>query len=235
VAKPHGAFNKRKLSPDGLQPLCRECQKTRDNAKYHSHPESVKDRVRSRTLEHKFRLDQIKTEAGCMDCGMKGGPGYLYDFDHQRDKVEDVSRMLSHTWESILDEVAKCQIVCGNCHRKRTYLRKYGTLELVIPSKAQKDKRLIKTIQRLTEFKSRPCMDCGGSFHFSAMDCDHRDPLAKSGEPSNIARNGTMAALEIELDKCDVVCSNCHRKRTAVDSNYEPPLTPPPTPSKVTP
>jgi hypothetical protein len=45
------------------------------------------------------------------------------------------------------------------------------------------------------------------------MDCDHRDPITKLGDPSNMARNGSEAALDAELLKCDVVCSNCHRKR----------------------
>jgi hypothetical protein len=49
------------------------------------------------------------------------------DFDHARgEKVINVGLMVGwgYTVAEILSEIAKCDVVCANCHRKRTYERK---------------------------------------------------------------------------------------------------------------
>lgn len=62
--------------------------------------------------------------------------------------------------------------------------------------------------------KSQPCSDCGGSFPPVCMDYDHRDPHTKTREISRIlSRGASWASLRTELDKCDLVCANCHRIR----------------------
>lgn len=59
------------------------------------------------------------------------------------------------------------------------------------------------------------CVDCGLN-DIVCLDFDHRDPKKKL---STIARLTIEAAsisrINLEAAKCDVVCSNCHRKRTA--------------------
>ena len=47
----------------------------------------------------------------------------MLDFDHLRDKVADVSAMLNRRWPVILAEIEKCDVVCANCHRRRTAKR----------------------------------------------------------------------------------------------------------------
>ena len=61
--------------------------------------------------------------------------------------------------------------------------------------------------------KSRPCMDCGGTYRSVAMDFDHRDPSTKLMTPSSLPKTGSLRVLQEELAKCDVVCANCHRLR----------------------
>jgi hypothetical protein len=68
----------------------------------------------------------------------------------------------------------------------------------------------------LAKIKDRPCLDCGGRFQVAVMDFDHRPGETKTmtlsyifGLPPNYRR------LVQELKKCDVVCANCHRIRTA--------------------
>lgn len=65
----------------------------------------------------------------------------------------------------------------------------------------------------LDAMKSRPCMDCKGSFEAVCMDFDHRPDEVKL---FNISSNITarMDRLLVEVAKCDIVCSNCHRIRT---------------------
>lgn len=60
----------------------------------------------------------------CTDCG-KEFPFYVMDLDHTRgSKIMQVSRMKDCTIEKIQEEIAKCDVVCSNCYRIRTYERK---------------------------------------------------------------------------------------------------------------
>ena len=68
----------------------------------------------------------------------------------------------------------------------------------------------------IKEAKEQPCCDCGLRYPSYVMDFDHRDGRQKR---FNIGRDAlsklsTVEALRAEIDKCDVVCANCHRIRT---------------------
>lgn len=65
------------------------------------------------------------------------------------------------------------------------------------------------------EYKNKPCMDCKMSYPAYVMDLDHRDRDDKIGDMGTLIRKGVWKTLIAELEKCDVVCSNCHRIRTA--------------------
>lgn len=65
----------------------------------------------------------------------------------------------------------------------------------------------------VTAFKDRPCQDCGNRYPSYVMDCDHRDPAQKTINVSQLLLSSVTRLWE-ELDKCDVVCANCHRIRT---------------------
>lgn len=72
----------------------------------------------------------------------------------------------------------------------------------------------------INEYKVRcGCADCGFNKHPAALDFDHKDPSQKlflvSGDPK---RNWKEMAKEIE--KCEVVCANCHRIRTDEKNHY---------------
>lgn len=61
--------------------------------------------------------------------------------------------------------------------------------------------------------KSRPCADCGIQYPYYVMDFDHREGAGKSFILSE-AQRATSKSLLLEINKCDVVCANCHRERT---------------------
>lgn len=72
-----------------------------------------------------------------------------------------------------------------------------------------------KMVDWAVAFRDKPCKDCGGKFHFSAMDLDHRPGVKKVGSVSEmIARGRPSSEVKREAEKCDVVCANCHRVRT---------------------
>ncbi len=60
--------------------------------------------------------------------------------------------------------------------------------------------------------KDNPCMDCGESYPPYVMDFDH----VRGVKLFNVGRGLTKptAMVLAEIEKCDLVCSNCHRGRT---------------------
>jgi|SRR5580698_8088740 hypothetical protein len=66
-------------------------------------------------------IDRTKDNP-CMDCGVKYPP-YCMDFDHRdpQDKVDNVSVLKKGSLNKVKAEIAKCDLVCATCHRKRTW------------------------------------------------------------------------------------------------------------------
>lgn len=73
----------------------------------------------------KTYVDKIKAKTPCADCGERF-PAICMDFDHLKGKNKSVSGLVSGAYrlELIKEEIAKCEIVCSNCHRLRTKRRK---------------------------------------------------------------------------------------------------------------
>ena len=61
----------------------------------------------------------------CADCGVKYPP-YVMDFDHTGEKSAALSRMAGNGVgaQRLAAEMAKCEVVCANCHRERTHRRR---------------------------------------------------------------------------------------------------------------
>jgi hypothetical protein len=75
-----------------------------------------------RTQRVADRLNEFK-KGPCTDCNVQYPP-YVMDFDHVRgEKIFNVARMKGHSLEALKAEIAKCDLVCSNCHRERTQSR----------------------------------------------------------------------------------------------------------------
>jgi hypothetical protein len=78
-------------------------------------------------------LWKIKEDSGCVDCGEKY-PHFMLHFDHKPEfkKLGSVGELYSR-WgkEKGLAEMAKCDIVCANCHAIRTYNRNQNNIREV--------------------------------------------------------------------------------------------------------
>ncbi len=76
-------------------------------------------------------------------------------------------------------------------------------------------KQRVKLRRIVAEAKSAPCQDCGESHPTWAMDFDHRDPSKKSFTiAKKLSSYLNEEVLRKEIEKCDVVCTLCHRYRT---------------------
>jgi hypothetical protein len=73
-------------------------------------------------------IKQYKESRGCMDCGNKF-PYYVLDLDHREGtdkKFTPAHLHRTNSWEKMIEELKKCDVVCANCHRIRTHTRGYA-------------------------------------------------------------------------------------------------------------
>lgn len=117
-------FHWRNKSKDKRQGWCKSCAIAARVDHYQTHRAETLLVVRQRQMVLRKQLWQLRVGQSCQDCG-ETDPVVL-DFDHvQGTKRWNVSSMVNsgYSWESILGEVKKCEVVCANCHRRRTAKR----------------------------------------------------------------------------------------------------------------
>ena len=85
-----------------------------------THGEILRAQERARRDRVQEFLRAYKLEHGCTDCGYKAHHAAL-DFDHLADKVLNVC--LAKSIKQAKTEIAKCEVVCANCHRVRSFER----------------------------------------------------------------------------------------------------------------
>lgn len=81
---------------------------------------------RRRGREQRAKIEKLKASP-CLDCGRRFPPECM-DFDHRDGTIKrgTISQLLSHSWDQILSEIAKCDLICANCHRIRTRRRRHA-------------------------------------------------------------------------------------------------------------
>lgn len=117
----------------GKKPKCRACHSAYISAYLKSRPEKTaknrsyakKSRPRRLTLRRQF-IYWIKLQP-CMDCNQIYHPEVM-EFDHVGDKTDNISIMVARKMaeETIWQEILRCELVCANCHRARTVIRRLG-------------------------------------------------------------------------------------------------------------
>lgn len=122
--KPPEEFRARK-GRRTVQSWCRPCKTAYDREWYRRN----RDKHRAAINELRFeradinrRLLRDTKAAPCADCGVRYPP-YVMDFDHaEGEKMATVGRIVRN-WptERLVEEIAKCAVVCANCHRERTF------------------------------------------------------------------------------------------------------------------
>lgn len=100
-------------------------------------------------------------------------------------------------------------LLCGSIYGKENYRKHKGRYVAGARRRNADLNRLI------LERKNKPCMDCGVQYPPYVMDFDHRDGKEKIEKISSMRRRHmSFEKIKAEMDKCDLVCANCHRERT---------------------
>lgn len=72
-------------------------------------------------------------------------------------------------------------------------------------------KRRAEKKSRAVEYKGGRCMKCGYNKSHSALDFHHEDPSQKDADFTTM-KNWSWERIKEEIDKCILVCANCHRE-----------------------
>lgn len=82
------------------------------------------------------------------------------------------------------------------------------------------DKRRKDLKSKAIDYKGGSCLDCGYKRCKAALVFHHRDPSEKSFPPANMYRYKWEVIIQ-ELDKCDLLCQNCHAERhCSIDNGF---------------
>ena len=100
-----------------------ERQREAERRWYQRNREQVFARKNRKKAELRALARQMKSRP-CADCGVRY-PYYVMDFDHvDGDKEMIISTLVNRGGRTrLLAELAKCDVVCSNCHRERTWQR----------------------------------------------------------------------------------------------------------------
>jgi hypothetical protein len=137
-AKPLEDFTP-KGSRGGRDSYCRPCRREYGREHYAANKQRYIDQTRVRNDTYfrdrvAFLIEYFKAHP-CTDCG-EADPVVL-DFDHLRDKEFEIASGIHYrAWKKVLAEMEKCEVVCANCHRRRT-ARRRGALRLILSGAAE--------------------------------------------------------------------------------------------------
>jgi hypothetical protein len=123
-------FNFRDTKTDVRYKHCKECQKELRKESYLRNREYFlnydKEHAPIRRKNRREFIINFKKGKPCADCD-KIYPHYVMDFDHLPQFKKEI-KIGQHgnyrSEEALLKEFAKCDLVCSNCHRIRTWNRK---------------------------------------------------------------------------------------------------------------
>jgi hypothetical protein len=160
-------------------------------------------------------VDEYLRDQACLDCGLRDAD--VLEFDHREEKTANLSALVG--WGTSISrlrsEIARCDVVCVNCHRRRTAvfqgswrLRPEAALELPLLTPHER-RNVVFVRQWLMDGK---CADCGLD-DLLVLEFDHVG--RKTGGVAKMARDGcSFERLRAEIVECEIRCANCHRRRT---------------------
>ena len=296
--KPETDFAFRYLKTGQRQAHCRVCHAAYRRQHYLRNREMYITREVARMagyrIDNQILIFEYLSAHPCADCGESDQ--LVLDFDHRdpSTKRSEVARLAcTKPWKIVSVEIAKCDIRCANCHRRRTAGQFSWALEkdatrpraalplaqvqalwadiasltrqcsgcgvteplvefstknaatgrrarrchacvaqasqehyrrnvaaYVAKSRRNRQRSRARNRQsRAVLLRSSGCVDCGEADPL-VLEFDHRDGVQKIGTVARLMAVNAWAKVEAEIAKCDIRCSNCHRRRTALQFGW---------------
>jgi len=198
-------FHKKSSSPDGHSNKCKQCQKEYQEQHYQQNKNRIYQNNVSRRLYLAQEVDKLK-DLPCIDCNVKYET-FCMDFDHLFNKTMAISKMVHETFslDRIKEEITKCELVCVLCHKNRTYQR----------LREKQKKELYPCYNRNRSIvllaKNKSCSICNIQYNPWQMEFDH---LRDKENSVSLMLGNSQQRLQDEIDKCQVLCALCHRRKT---------------------
>jgi hypothetical protein len=209
---PFQAHNTSKSPPGDMTPTdLTQRRRRRRNAKtYRS--------LKKRRLRRKAEL--VAAAGGrCVDCGYSRCSAAL-EFHHRDATTKEfgVGRF-NGSLERLLVEVAKCELLCANCHRQRHARADANLVDMKATALSRR-----RTKMRAVSCFGGNCYGCDLAFTPQVFEFHHLDARDKD---FGIATEGITRPWEkivAELEKCVMLCANCHREVHAGVRSIRPTL-----------
>ena len=210
---------------------CRACYRRISQEHYANNKRAYLERNQRNNPQqreaNRIFVNQFLREHPCVKCG-ESDPVVL-EFNHvdPATKTGNICDMIHFRVSParIRLEIAKCDVLCANCHQRHTTRQSLAHYKLAFGENGQvqfarsriaPDRRNIRIVlQRLSE---AACVDCGVA-----------DPLmlqfdrveSKTKDIASLVRSACSSQRLInELNMCEVRCANCHRRRTAIEGGW---------------
>ncbi len=116
------------------------------------------------------------------------------------------------------DGYHSCCSLCDKKRQKEWYKKNKERLS----EKVKKRNRITRNTCRqyaVGFLKEHPCCCCGES-DIVVLDFDHINGGEKENNISKLIIAGNLSKLKEEILKCQILCANCHRRKTAADYNW---------------
>lgn len=196
------------------------------------HRIAVKERRRKQFQRwiYEFKRDRCR-------CNRRGeSASATLDFHHTSQKRANVSKLVNAGYgvDRLKEEISKCEVLCANCHHKEhhplgnrstdldqvEFPTQEGNEELVFRAKRRRRAELRQWVFVYT-VRSGGCQVCGEEDP-RCLEFHHENPDEKGNTIGQmIVYQPTISDLMGEIEKCTILCRNCHRKH-----HHDPPEDP---------
>ena len=185
-------------------------------------------RARGIYQRNKIIIDEYKTSHPCR-CGEDDITCLEFHHRDPSKKKFQISNEGKHrSIQSLNKEIAKCDVLCKNCHTKVHNGEGTSMMELqelVVDLTAQLSGKLDKLERRrlyrkkqksqskiyVRDYKNKHnCKNCGEEDP-NCLVFHHRGPSEKEANIPQLYKYG-IKKVQVEIDKCDLLCHNCHSK-----------------------
>lgn len=164
----------------------------------------TKKSIYQKILKFAKKIKSIKYLGGeCIICGETNLFKLTFHHRFLSEKEFEYSDRRDYRWSELKREIDKCDLLCQNCHRELHYKIK----------PKYPDRRKYKSIY--LEYSGSSCIKCGYNKCIASLGFHHRDPNEKYFSIGDLSEriNSISELSDIiknEMDKCDLLCQNCH-------------------------
>lgn len=185
--------------------LCKECHRKNVKSWRKLNPKKPSAIRRKQYKRASDYISSTKEGRPCSICN-EVFPPCAMDYHHIGNKIDTVSRSHFKSRKKLDEEIAKCELVCANCHRNETQAEFFCEGPKITGGEGTVKAYVISLKDNAS------CKDCLRTFRYWQLDFDHIGNSKFMG----ISQMNRMSieTVKKEIAKCELICANCHRIRS---------------------